>query len=227
MKNKYYLFKMNSTTIYGMSFILLALVVFIFYLIYGDNSINVFNDNYLLSFCLYMPYLFLHELFHCISYVLHGASFKNITFGGHIEKSVLCCLCKQNITKKNILISLLYPFFFLGIVTLVIGILINSPILVFLSLANISGCGGDLVMFYHLLKIPNYEYSEYNDPIAFGIYTNQDLSKRKMFGLTYVETKDELKRDDLRKFDISKATIGVFIFDFIIAIMIIIDMLKK
>ncbi len=219
MEKKYYLFKMNSTTIYGVTFLLFAVAVGIHYLIYGNDSYTVLKDNYDLIFALYMPYLILHEILHATSYTIHGANFKNITFGGHIEKGVLCCLCKQNITKKNILISLLYPFFFIGVVTLVIGIIINCPVLVILSLLNISGCAGDLTMFYHLSKIKDFEYSEYNDPVAFGLYTDKDLSNRKMFGLDFVEAKKELKRDDLRKLDISKITIIFFVL--LIAISII------
>ncbi len=226
MKKKYYLFKMNSITIYGFTLILFALVIGVFYLIYGNNSMTILQENLNLSLSLLIPYLITHELFHCLSYVIHGANYKNITFGGHMEKGVLCCLCKQNITKKNILISLLYPFFFLGIITLIIGLLLDIPVLVILSLFNISGCSGDLVMFYHLSKISNFEYSEYNDPVAFGLYSENDLSNRKMLGLTYVETTNKLKRDDLKKIDISKTTIAIFIFFFIFLVVTIIDKLS-
>ena len=221
MEKKYYLFKMNSGTIYGVTFILYALMIGVFYLIYRDNSSAIINVHWDMAILLLIPYLLIHEVLHALSYVIHGADFNYVTFGGHIEKGVLCCLCKQNITKKNILISLLYPFIFIGIVTLVIGLVFNWPLLVILSLFNIGGCSGDLVMFYHLSKIHNFEFSEYNDPVAFGLYSAEDLSKRKMMGLTFVESKKELKRDDLRKFDISKATIIIFLFFVISAVITI------
>lgn len=225
MEKKYYLFKMNSSTIYGFTILLYALAAGGFYLIYGNNSLNVLKEYSELAIILLIPYLLLHEGLHALSYVIHGADFKNITFGGHMEKGVLCCLCKQNITKKNILFSLVYPLFFIGIVTLIIGVLLNWPLLVILSLANIGGCSGDLVMFYHLSRIRSFEFSEYNDPVSFGLYSDEDLSKKRMLGLTFVETKQELKRDDLRKFDVSKTTIIIFIFFFVAAIITILGKL--
>ena len=211
MKKNYYLFKMNTGFLNGFSIVLLIMAAGIFYLIYGNDTIEVFKYNFGPVMLLYVPYLILHEILHSIAYVIYGADFKNITYGAHIETGVLCCLCKQNITKKNILFSLLYPFFFIGILTLVIGIVFDFPILVILSLLNISGCAGDLVMFYHLSKLDNYHFSEYNDPIAFGLYTKNNFSKLKMFGLDYVGKKRVLERGDLRKIVVSKTSIIAFI----------------
>ena len=169
MKKKYYMFKMNMTFMNLFSIGLIILSFFIFYLIYGKNSFLILRGVYNPFILLYLPYLIFHELLHSLSYVIYGADFKKITYGAHLERGVLCCLCKQNITKKNILHSLLYPFIFIGIITLIIGLLINNPLLILLSLANISGCSGDLIMFYHLSRLHNYEFSEYNDPTSFGI----------------------------------------------------------
>ena len=208
---KYYMFKMNMNFLNGFSILLLLLSCLIFYLIYKDKSLDTFISVYDGFILLYVPYLLLHELLHSLAYVIYGADFKNITYGVHLEKGVLCCLCKQNINKRNILYSLLYPFFFIGLITLIIGIIINNPLLIMLSLANISGCSGDLVMFYHLSKLNDFEFSEYNNPTSFGIYTSNDLSQHKMFGLNYVDTKNELERDDLRKIVISKPSIIILI----------------
>ncbi len=211
MKKNYYMFKMNTVFLNVFSIILIILMSLVFYLIYGQESMNIINDKFIIVMLLYIPYLTLHEIFHSISYVIHGAKFKNITYGAHLEKGILCCLCKQNIDKKNILFSLLSPFIYLGIVAFIIGIIINSPVLVILALSNITGCSGDLVMFYHLSKLDNFEFSEYNDPIAFGLYTNDDFSKLKMFGLSYAGKKNKLERDDLRKVVISKSSIFILL----------------
>jgi hypothetical protein len=155
---------------------------------------------------IYLPYLVLHELLHSLAYVIYGADFKNITYGVHLEKGILCCLCKQRINKRNILHSLLYPFIIIGVITLIIGILVNYPVLVILSLTNIAGCSGDLVMFYHLSKLNDFEFSEYNDPIAFGLFTKEDFSRLNMFGLDYVGKKASLVRNNLRKVVVSKTS---------------------
>ena len=39
-------------------------------------------------------------------------------------------------------------------------------------------------MFFDLLKLKDFEYSEYDNPMAFGLYTNKDLSKTKLFNQT-------------------------------------------
>lgn len=218
MKKKYYLFKMNMKVLNIFSIILMIISAGILLLIYKDNTFTVLKKVYEPFILIYIPYLVFHELLHSLAYVLYGANFKNITYGAHIEKGVLCCLCKQNINKRNILHSLLYPFVIIGVITLIVGIIINNPLLILLSLANISGCSGDLIMFYHLSKLNNFEYSEYDDPTSFGIYTNKDLSKMKMFGLDYVGKKDKLERSDLTKVTISKSSILIIISFYILII---------
>ena len=201
------MFKMNTIILNSFSLILIVLCSLFFYLLYGSNSINILKDSMTIVIFLYIPYLVLHEQLHSLAYVIYGADFKNITYGVHLEKGILCCLCKQRINKRNILHSLLYPFVIIGIITLVIGIIVDYPVLVILSLTNIAGCSGDLVMFYHLRKLNDYEFSEYNDPIAFGLFTKEDYSKLKMFGLDYVDKQARLDRNDLRKVVISKTSI--------------------
>ena len=162
------------------------------------------------------------QIIHSVSYVINGANFKNITYGAHIEKGILCCLCKQNVNKRNILISLLSPFILIGVITYIIGIITKNDILLWLSIINISGCSGDLMMFYSLSKLKNIEYSEYDNPIAFGIYTSEDLSQKKMIGLKYKGTKEKLEIKDLKKITISKISIISFIVLFILGILNII-----
>ena len=218
MKKKYYMFKMNMGFINMFSILLLVLSLGIFYLIYQNDTFSVFQSVYNSFILLYIPYLILHELLHSISYVIYGADFKYITYGAHLEKGILCCLCKQNITKKNILHSLLYPFFFIGILTLVIGIIINNPLLILLSLANISGCSGDLIMFYHLVRLNNYEFSEYDDATSFAIYTSDDISQRKMPGLEYCGSSKKIERNDLKKVVVSKTSILLFILFYLLVV---------
>lgn len=188
----------------------LLVLIFVLTIALGFD-LSITSKNFAIAFMFMIPYLILHELLHSLSYVLHGADFKNVTYGAHLEKGILCCLCKQNITKKNILISLLYPFIFIGVITYIIGITTNNVILVFLSIINISGCSGDLTMFVGLSRIKDFEYSEYDDPMSFGLYSQEDLSSRKMFGLKYIDAKDKLEKTDLKKVSISKTSIIVTI----------------
>ena len=209
MIKKYYVFKMNGLILNILSFILLIIMLIITGLI--KNSVVITHNEFVLAFVFMIPYLLLHEVLHSLSYVINGADFKNVTYGIHLDKGVLCCLCKQNITKRNILISLISPFIIIGVITYMLGILFNNNILIFLSIINISGCSGDLIMFYDLMRLKDFDYSEYDDPISFGIYTTNDLCNKKLLGLDYVECVDKLKITNLKKFNISKISIIILI----------------
>lgn len=200
-KKKYYLFQLKTMELNVVSLILIVLMFLITIALQVPFEID--DKTFAITFAFMVPYFLLHEILHSVSYVLNGAKFKNVTYGAHLEKGVLCCLCKQNITRKNILISLLFPFVIIGVITYVIGVLINSPVLILLSIMNISGCSGDIMMFLGLSKIKGFEYSEYDDPTSFGLYTSEDLSNKKMFGIKYVGSTDKLDRNDLRKIDIN------------------------
>lgn len=208
---KYYLFEMDALFLNVLSVILLILMIFL-----TSFFNNIFlMDNFYLVFILIIPYLVLHELLHAFSYVLNGAKSRNITFGIHLEKGIMCTLCKENISKRNILISLLFPFIFIGVITYILGIYFNNDVLVWLSIFNISGCSGDLMMFFDLIKIKNFEYSEYDNPLAFGIYTDEDLSDKKLFGLKYIGSKMDLEKNDFKKLSVSKVSL-IFLLMFLI-----------
>ena len=216
MKKKYYLFEMNAVGLNIISIVILVLMFMLTFAIIDSFRLNALDPAIMLL--LLIPYLCFHEVLHSIGYVLCGADFKRITYGAHIEKGVLCCLCKQNVNKRCIMVSLLFPFVFIGVVTYIIGIIINNPILILLSIFNISGCSGDLLMFFYFIPLKNFEYAEYDNPIAFGLYSSDDLSKKKLFGLKYVGTEDKLNQTVDKKVDISKVSIIYFVFTVLLAL---------
>ena len=216
MEKKYYLFEMKGFWLQCLSIVILVLMLILTGFLYDGMFMN--SSDLILVFVLIIPYLFLHELLHSLAYVLNGADYKNITYGVHLEKGIMCCLCKQNISKRNILMSLLFPFIFIGVITYIIGILTDNLVLIWLSIFNISGCSGDLMMFWGLAKIKHFEYSEYDNPMAFGIYTAEDLSKRNLLGLRYIGSADRLDRHDMKKIKISKISI-IFILIFLLLVM--------
>ncbi len=218
-ERKYYVYEMNGVTLQIISVIFLIIMLFITF--FFSNEITMTDKNFELIFLLIIPYLILHELLHSLAYVINGAKFKNINYGAHLERGILCCLCKQNISKTNILISLLFPFIIIGVITYIIGILINNSILIWLSILNISGCSADLIMFLDLLKLKDFEYSEYDNPMAFGLYTSEDLSKTKLFGLKYIGEAKSLEKNNMKKISISKFSIITFIIFIILGIWLI------
>lgn len=211
---KYYIFKMKMGTLNTLSIVLLitmSLLTIILYSIFDIDFIFIGNKGLGILLITYTIYMILHEVLHAVGYITYGADPSKITFGAHLEKGILCCLCKQNITRKNILNSLLFPFFYLGIVTYIIGLIFQNHLLIMLSIMNISGCIGDLIMFKFFIKLKDIEYSEFDDPISFALYSNADLSKLKPFGLKYIGTKDKLERNDLKRLTVSKISYICFI----------------
>lgn len=215
MKKKYYLFKLNLTTLNILSIIIFGFMMLIS-CIFFDFNILIINNWFNLVFW-YLIYTLLHEILHALSYFINGAKFNIITFGIMLEKGILYCLCKQNINKKNILISSICPLVVLGFITYIISIICDNSLLMFLSCLNIAGSVGDIITFMFLSKIKNFEFSEMDNPTMFAVYSNKDISKIKHFGLSYVGKEDNIKRVDLKKIDISIFSIVIIIFLFIMA----------
>ncbi len=220
MKKKYYLYKMSMTPLTIISFILFGIMLIITYFLgYMDSFNSLMNGNIILLLILYFLYLFLHEILHSLAYVIYGGKYNKITYGIALELGVLYCLCKQNISKNNILHSLMYPFVIIGIITYIISIIYNLPILLWLSIFNISGCSGDIIMFMFISKLKNIEFSEMDDPISFAIYTSEDISKIKHYGLEYLGAEDKISRNDFTKIKVSKKSYYIIITMIIFAIL--------
>lgn len=214
---KYHIFKINLTTLNVISIVILILCFGITALFFPSNmkDMAMLFDN--IKFCLLLLplmicYFTLHELLHALGYIVNGANPKKITFGAELEKGVLYCLCKDEVDKKNILFSLMYPLFFIGIVTYIIGIIFNYPVLLLLSILNISGAAGDIMYFLFIIKLDkDIMYSEMDDGTSFALISKDDPSKYKHYGLKYCGTADEIPRKDFKRVKISKISLIVFI----------------
>ena len=210
MKKEYYVFRIKLKALNilaNVSFIVLFGVIF---LLFPNIIIKFFEyfDN--IKFCiLFLPitmlYMAMHEVLHAIGYLLYGANFKKITFGMELEKGVFYCLCKQDITRKNILNSAMFPLFYVGILTLIIGIIFKLPLITVLSLLNISGASADIMYFMFIVKLnKNIKFSELDDGTSFAILSDKDVSKIRHVGLEFVEKKDVIERNDFKKINVSK-----------------------
>ena len=206
---KTYVYKMNLLTanILCILILILAGVVAIYF------KINIFQfNNWLMVFLLMILYLMFHELLHGIGYFLGGTKRKYITYGIELEKGIFYAMAYSKLTKKNILISLQMPFMVIGVITYVIGIIFNIPLLVFLSIVNLSGAAMDLAMFIYFLRLPkDFTYSESGNPDEFVIISSEDLTKKKSIFLKLVEVRDYKEKDfefkNLKKIKVTKASI--------------------
>lgn len=219
MKEKKYFYEMNSSYLNILSIVLFIFMIILTFLIITIFNLNISFNNYNMSivYFLLFPYMIIHEILHSVGYVINGVNFKNISYGMHLEKGILCCSCKQEIKKKTILWSLIYPLLFIGIITYILGFILNSSILLALSVINIAGCIGDIIMFLEFIKINDFKYFEYDNPLAFGIITSKDMSNYKMFALKQIDEKD-YKQTDNKKIEISKTSILFLAFYYLIGI---------
>ena len=138
-------------------------------------------------------------------------------------------MCKQKIDKKVILTSLLFPLIFIGIITLIIGMIINSYVLVFLSITNIVSAIGDIVMTIFFLKCPNdIIYLDLDDCTSFTVLTNKNIDNIKVPGIALkdkgIYNPKVMYSKDKRRIVISKLS---YILLALIFILLIISITKR
>ena len=214
---KYHVFKININVLNIVSILLVIFVLLFTYLLFPGNFNDMMSmfDNFkftLLFLPLMIFYFILHEILHAIGYVVHGAAIHKITFGMELEKGVFYCLCKQDIKRKTILFSLMYPLFFIGIVTYIISIIFNFNILLLLSILNISGAAGDIMYFLFIIRLnKNVLFSELDDGTSFALKNIDDVNKYKHYGLIYEGVVDNISRSDFKRLYVSKLSFIVLI----------------
>ena len=180
-------------------------------------KVNIFKfNNWFLLFLFIILYLMLHEFLHGVGYFIGGTKRKNIAYGIELEKGIFYAMAYSKLTKKNILISLQMPFTVIGVITFIIGVIFNIPILVVLSIINLSGASMDLAMFIFFLRLPkDFTYSESGNPDEFVIISSEDLSKKESIFLKLVEVKKYNEKDfefkDIKKFKITRISIVLII----------------
>ena len=107
------------------------------------------------------------------------------------------------------------PFMVIGVITYVISIIFNIPLLALLSIINISGASMDLAMFFYICRLKDVTYSESGEPDEFVLISSEDLTKKKSLFLKVVNVKDYKKSDyefpKNNKIDITKTSIVILI----------------
>lgn len=214
---KYYKYKMKIGTLNVLAFVAMIISLVAYYLIFKDYDIS---EMFIIYFCLWM---FLHEIIHGISFMLFKeVKAKNVTFGAKLESGIFYCMCKQPISKKVILVSLLAPLVLIGVITLIIAIILNLKMLGLLSLLNISGAVGDIVMTIMFLRLPkDVKYTDLDDCEGFVVLSNEDLVNKNYLGLKLIEhgnyTQDIVPKD-FQRIKCSKISMIIFLIVLVIFI---------
>ena len=204
-----------------------AIVIFIILLIgtlFLNRNVLQSSENFILFFIAMILYMCLHELLHGVGFYLGGTKRQNIRYGICLEKGIFYCMAYQEISKKNILISLQMPFVVIGVITYIIGIIFNLPLLVLLSLINLTGAAMDVAMFIYLLKLPkDITYSESSEPDEFVLISKEDLTKFKSIFFEIEKVKDYKKEDYIfektKKVKITKASIIILLVFIVLGIL--------
>ena len=217
------------TTLNILAIILLIIVSTLVYLIeYHDNYSMTISFSTL--FILMFIWLIIHELLHGLGFLIFKeVKLKNITLGMFLEKGIFYCMCKQKISKKVILTSLLFPLTIIGVITLIIGMIINSYELIFLSILNIVSSIGDIVMTIYFLKCPNdIIYLDLDDCTSFTVLSSKTLDHIHIPGIILdkkgIYNEKTMISKDKRKIVISKLS---YILLGIILIIAIISIIKR
>ena len=224
-KNKYYTYQLDMIYLNILS-IVIFVIVWLLVLMLGGREYLFSSDSVGYLIILMILWLMLHEVIHGIGFgIFKSVNKKNICFGMALEKGVFYCMCKQKISKRVILTSLLFPFTFIGVITLIIGMLIQSYYLVMLSILNIAGAVGDLVMTVYFLKAPgDIVYLDLDDPTSFTVLSYSDLSNMHVCGVKLVESgiyDDKMVAHDKRRIVISRASYVILVIMIFIALMML------
>ena len=73
---------------------------------------------------------------------------------------------------------------------------------------------------FKIYKLKDIEFSEYDSVLGFAIYSSNDLSKLKPFGLKYIETKEKLKRTNNKKINITYKSLIILIILIVFSLLI-------
>ena len=220
---KAYVFEMNliSANIFAILIFILAFIGSIY--VFGFR--NDFENPFI--FITLIIYFCSHEALHGLGYYLGGCNPKNISYGVLLEKGIFYCMCYQEITKKNILISLQMPFTILTVLAYLVAVIFHIPFLGFLAIINFMGASMDMAMFAYISRIKNVHYSESGKPNEFVLITEEDLKKKKSIFLRLKEVRDYKKEDyqfsKIKKFEYTKASLfvlfGCILLDFIMLLL--------
>ena len=189
---KYYKFDLDLIVANIFAIVLLIIGMIFYFITFKKGT---FNDKYFgIELLLLLSYFALHEIFHGIGYSLFAKDKKNLKYGAALEKGVFYAMCQEEISKKAIIISLLFPLIFLTLVTGIIAIVFKIPYLLLLSIINFSGAAGDIIMLFFIPKLPkDINYIDYNNSIGCTFVSKEDLSKYRGFGIKYVGSGEHKK----------------------------------
>lgn len=104
----------------------------------------------------YLVLIVLHEFFHLLGFrIFSKVPWRNMKVGVNLRLGIAYATTPQLMTNREIRKSLLLPFWMTGILPAVIGLYIDSNMLIILAALLIGGAAGDFSMYRQLKKLPD------------------------------------------------------------------------
>ncbi|GKV57701.1 diaminopimelate epimerase [Sporosarcina sp. NCCP-2222] len=152
------------------SFILLIAILVV---VKGEFSFTFSLWGLLLFIIGYVALIVLHEAFHLLGFrIFGGVPWKRMVVGVNLKLGIAYATTDKPMTNSAIRKALLLPFWTTGIVPGLIGLYLDSGILVGLAAFLIGGAAGDFAMYKELRKLPD-DWLVKDDPERPKLYLYQ------------------------------------------------------
>lgn len=208
---KYYRFDMDLKL---MNILASILYIIFFIYLFGNTYFSTFDFSLLVIVLMFL-YFALHEICHGIGYAIFAKNKKNIKFGAILEKGVFYAMCQEEISRTAIIVSLLFPILILTLIPLPFAFIYKNSLILFLSITNLIGAIGDLLLIKLVLKLPkSISYIDYDNNIGAYFLCDEDISNVKSLGLKCHETKthdEKLINKEIKTIYVSKSSKYFFI----------------
>ncbi len=137
-----------------------------------------------------------HEGLHALAAIVFGKiSPKNIKFGMIKEQMMFYCHCDGCMEAYRYRAMLLTPLFLTGIFPLIAVTIWGHPLLIILFSMSISGCAGDLVMYFETFKYNRNQLIEDHPsaPAYYLVYRDNDILPKDFHEVTEEDEEELIK----------------------------------
>lgn len=147
---------------------ILGLLFYVF--LYNGFDITFSFLDFLLFFLGYILLIVLHECFHLIGFWLFGkVPWSSMDYGLNLKLGIAYATTNIPLPNKAMKKALLLPFWVTGVLPLLVGYVVELPMLVLLGAWLIGGAAGDFAMYKQLKKYP-VDVLIQDDPIQPKLY---------------------------------------------------------
>ncbi|KGR91861.1 hypothetical protein CD30_02830 [Ureibacillus massiliensis 4400831 = CIP 108448 = CCUG 49529] len=146
-------------------------------LIHQHLTITITFWSFLIFIIGYIFLIVLHEIFHLIGFVIFGkVKIKELDYGVNLKLGVAYATTTKPLKNSAMKKALLLPLWTTGVLPTILGIIIDSNLVVLLGAFLIAGAAGDIYMYKELLKFPKNALIK-DDPNLPRLYVYTDTNK--------------------------------------------------